>query len=206
MQPHARPFTLTQLKIELTYRCNLTCIHCSSDARPSNPLEMMPVDCFRILKEASSVGVRQVAFSGGEPLLWPGLPEGVTLAARLGLDVTVYTSGNVEDFHSMASQLHSAGASRLVLSVFGGTAATHEWITRKAGSFERTMTAIEAASQIGLQTEIHFVPMSGNYQELKDVAFPRPVVGCNQSQRLASRSAREGTPFTWQNSKPHPEP
>ena len=33
MQRHRPPFTLNEFKIEVTYRCDLNCIHCSSDAR-----------------------------------------------------------------------------------------------------------------------------------------------------------------------------
>jgi radical SAM protein with 4Fe4S-binding SPASM domain len=57
----------------------------------------------------------------------------------------------------------------MIFSVFGATAITHERITRKAGSFERTKAAMSDALSVGLATELHFVPMVGNYLELNDV-------------------------------------
>ncbi|MGA2782621.1 MAG: radical SAM protein [Smithella sp.] len=169
MKRHRRPFNLKELKIEVTYRCDLNCIHCSSDARPSNFLEMTRDDCRRILTDAAVMGIQDVAFSGGEPLLWPYIYDAVEAAAKHHLKITIYTSGNAEGFKQRASSLHDLGAARMIFSVFGATAITHERITRKAGSFERTKAAMSDALSVGLATELHFVPMVGNYLELNDV-------------------------------------
>jgi MoaA/NifB/PqqE/SkfB family radical SAM enzyme len=126
MQRHSRPFNLREFKVEVTYRCDLNCVHCSSDARPSNPLEMTRNDCLRILSDAAQMGARDVAFSGGEPLLWPHVFEVVKAAAKHRLKGTIYTSGNAEDFKDKAECLHSLGASHFIFSVFGAIAATHE--------------------------------------------------------------------------------
>ena len=170
MQRHCRPFKLKEFKIEVTYRCDLNCIHCSSDARPSNTLEMARDDCLRILADAANMGAKDVAFSGGEPLLWPHIFDVAETAAKQGMKVTIYTSGNADDFRRRAARLHGIGVSRFIFSVFGATAANHQRVTRKAGSFERTKTAMRDALSVGLATELHFVPMAGNYRELGDIA------------------------------------
>ena len=171
MQPHNRPFSLREFKIEVTYNCNLNCIHCSSDARPSNPLEISRDDCLRILGDATIMGAKDVVFSGGEPLLWPHIGDVVEEASKQHLNVTVYTSGYIEDFRNIAARLYALGASRFIFSIFGAKAATHERITRKAGSFEKTGSAMQDAYEVGLDTELHFVPVSENYRELTDVAL-----------------------------------
>lgn len=169
MRPCRRRFELKEFKIEVTYRCGLNCIHCSSDARPSNPLEMGCEDCVRILAEAAGMGADEIAFSGGEPLLWPSIFDAVKSAASHRLKVTIYTSGNVANVRDAMTRLRALGASRTIFSLFGATATTHERVTRKAGSFERTTGAMRDALATGLTTELHFVPMSGNYRELGDV-------------------------------------
>ena len=169
MEQHRRPFNLREFKIEVTYRCDLNCVHCSSDGRPSNSLEIAGDKCLGILSDAADMGAKDVAFSGGEPLLWANIFEVVEEAAHLRLTVTIYTSGNVDDFSEKACRLHNLGATRFVFSIFGATATNHERITRKAGSFERTKMSMRDAVAAGLITELHFVPMSGNYQELGDV-------------------------------------
>jgi radical SAM protein with 4Fe4S-binding SPASM domain len=168
--PHQAPFVLHEFKVEVTYRCDLNCVHCSSDARPSNPLEMSRSDCLRIVDEAAAMGAKEMAFSGGEPLSWPYLAEAVAGAVQRGLRVTVYTSGSVDGFAVKANDLKMAGVNRLVFSVFGGTSTSHERVTRVAGSFARTRASIRMAKTLGLNPEIHFVPMSTNYRELPLVA------------------------------------
>ena len=170
IQVHTPPFLLREFKIEVTYRCDLNCVHCSSDARPSNPLEMSLEDCVRILEQAAEMGAKEVAFSGGEPLGWPHLIEAATVAVKLKLRATVYTSGNADDFAGKARALKRAGVARLVFSVFGGNQASHQRITRIAGSFDATKAAIRVAHDLGMKPEIHFVPMSINYRELPDIA------------------------------------
>jgi radical SAM protein with 4Fe4S-binding SPASM domain len=170
MQRHCPPFNLKEIKVEVTYKCDLNCIHCSSDAHPSNSLEMSRNDCIRILSEAARMGVKDVAFSGGEPLLWPHICDVAELAVKLGLKVTIYTSGNVIDFRRQVNHLHGCGVTRSIFSIFGAVTENHERITRKSGSLERTKAAMRDALAVGMTTELHFVPMVGNYRELGDIA------------------------------------
>jgi len=180
IQYHKPPFLLRDFKIEVTYRCDLNCIHCSSDARPSNPLEMSRDDCLRILSEAAQMGAREVAFSGGEPLGWAHILDAAETAASVGLAVTIYTSGNVVDFADKATRLRRLGVSGFVFSLFGGTIDSHERTTRTRGSFERTKTAIKVAREIGIETELHFVPMANNYRELSDIVALGRELGASE--------------------------
>ena len=168
---HTRPFTLHEFKIELTHRCDLNCIHCSSDARPSISTEMSLEDCIDILNQVTQIGVKEIAFSGGEPLIWPHINAAVKSAVDSGLQITIYTSGNCNRFKDKAKALQQHGAHRYIFSVFGASASSHERITRIKGSFEQTLKAMSDAREIGFATEVHFVPMSNNYRELKDVAI-----------------------------------
>jgi len=171
VQLHSPPFTLKEMKLEVTYRCGLNCVHCSSDAQPAHPSEMPKDLCLRTLKDAADMGVREVAFSGGEPLLWPSIVEAARTAAdahRMG--VTLYTTGNIAGFEEMAVTLKSAGVARLVFSLFSHEAPGHERVTRKSGSYTATVAALRCARKAGLHTEIHFVPMTNNFRDLPSLA------------------------------------
>jgi len=171
MKYHKPPFKLREFKIEVTHKCNLNCLHCSSDASSFNTLEISKKDCLRILKESISMGVKQVAFSGGEPLLWTGLEEAINIAINGGLIISIYTSGNVDNISSKLESINQLGVKKFVFSIFGKSANLHERITRVSGSFDRTINAIKSAKQTGLTTELHFVPFSNNYYELEDIAM-----------------------------------
>jgi radical SAM protein with 4Fe4S-binding SPASM domain len=167
---HERPFFLHELKIEVTHKCNLVCIHCSSDATPSCKREMLADRCLDILKQAAEMGVKEVAFSGGEPLLWPYIEDAVEVAVSCQMTVTLYTSGNVDNIDTCFYSLYSKGLRKAVFSLFGPDMKTHENITRVSGSYNKTLKAIENAQLAGLDTELHFVPFVSNYSSLQSLA------------------------------------
>ena len=166
MKLHKPPFALREIKLEVTHACPLACVHCSSDASPSCSREMRPEDCARILSEASGLGVKELAFSGGEPLIWPGIDEAGRDATRLGMEVSLYTSGNADAPKRTLRPLVAGGCHRFVFSLFGASPVTHQRVTRIRGSFERTLTAIAAVRNLGAEAEIHFVPFADNFGEL----------------------------------------
>jgi radical SAM protein with 4Fe4S-binding SPASM domain len=158
----------------------LNCIHCSSDAKPSSLKEMSRDSCLHTLEEASKMGAKEVAFSGGEPLIWPHIYRAVETATRIGLEVCIYTSGNINSFEEQARRLNELGARRFIFSLFGATATSHERITRVTGSFDQTVEAMSYACEIGMCTEVHFVPMSTNYRELTDLVLLSKELGASQ--------------------------
>jgi len=162
--------TLRELKVEVTGRCLLRCVHCSSESGPAQSQEMSHADCVRILSQAAKMGVKDIAFSGGEPLLWPWLDSAVACASDGGARVTVYSSGNVPAFTELAGHLKDAGARRLVLSIHGATALTHDGVTGVPGSFAKAISAAKRAGHMGYELEAHFVPMRSNHRDLPEVA------------------------------------
>lgn len=168
---------LRELKIEVTYRCPLTCIHCSSDAYPASPVEMSQHVCLEVIRQAKQLGLQELALSGGEPMLWRGLDEAVALASDLGIDTTLYTSGNIENVQYRLDMLAGLGLKRVVFSVFGGTESAHEQVTRRRGSFQRTLEAARAARRVQLESGVHFVALRRNYRELEAVAALAEDVG-----------------------------
>lgn len=170
MRLHEPPFVLREMKVEVTHASPLVCIHCSSDASPSCRREMSEEGCTRIVQEAITMGVQELTFSGGEPLIWPPIYNVVGAASRGRLRVVVYTSGNVSKVNQAMLSLKAGGVERCVFSLFGASEGAHERITHVGRSFQKTLTAITAARRAGLTAEIHFVPLSQNLHELDGVA------------------------------------
>ncbi len=170
MRRHEPPFRLREVKLEVTHQCALTCLHCSSEANWSCRREMDPDKASYVLDEMMGLGVTDIAFSGGEPILWRGLYDAVRQCAEKGVETTIYTSGNVDNSSLAMSLLANSGACRVVFSVFGADRDVHERITRVSGSLERTLSAMDAAREAGLSVELHFVPMRSNFRELLRIA------------------------------------
>jgi pyrroloquinoline quinone biosynthesis protein E len=101
---------------ELTHRCPLQCPYCS------NPLELERVkgeldteSWLRVLDEAAALGVLQVHFSGGEPLVRRDLPALVRHAARAGLYTNLITSAVLLDQERL-DELVAAGLDHVQIS------------------------------------------------------------------------------------------
>jgi radical SAM protein with 4Fe4S-binding SPASM domain len=170
VESHKPPFELKEIKIEVTHDCKLRCTHCSSMAGAISGRRMDWTSCEKILNEAASIGVETIAFSGGEPLLWEHIQKAVAGATRYGIDVYVYTTGNVPEVENLLKKLHGVGLSRVMFSIFGSDAEHHEEITATCESYNKTVAAAAYCISIGLQTEFHFVPLSRNFSALREIA------------------------------------
>ena len=91
------PVPLPVLQIHASLKCNLLCAHCYSGSGPS-AVGAVPVEAVcQLIEDAAQLGYRAVAFSGGEPLIYPGLTEALQQAKGLGLRTSVTTNGTLLD-------------------------------------------------------------------------------------------------------------
>jgi pyrroloquinoline quinone biosynthesis protein E len=85
-----RPYALLA---EITYRCPLHCPYCSNPTRVRDDGELTTDEWTRVVGEAAALGVLQIGFSGGEPLVRRDLPELVRAAREANLYTNLITSG-----------------------------------------------------------------------------------------------------------------
>lgn len=169
MRTHVPPFHLKEIKLEVTHACLLGCVHCSSMAGNESIRQMAWEDCRRIISEAAEMCVKEIAFSGGEPLLWQHLQKAVAYASERGTTLALYTTGIAPDSFRILEELKGAGLSRVMFSIFGSSQMLHEAITGIHGSYDASLTAVRHCVGLGFDVEFHFVPMTMNYQELRPV-------------------------------------
>ncbi len=166
------PYCLKELKIEVTQACPLNCIHCSSNANPGKTTQLSFDLVRQVVTDAAALGVSDVVFSGGEPLVWPHILEAISHASSSGMDICAYTTGrnslNGRNDPSLPKQLREAGLKRAVFSIYGRRN-SYERITRVNGSHEQTVLRIQEFQSNGIETQIHFVPMHQNFRELQYV-------------------------------------
>jgi pyrroloquinoline quinone biosynthesis protein E len=105
------------LLAELTYRCPLGCPYCSNPTSLRHDgAELTTDEWQRVIDEAAELGVLHVHFSGGEPLLHPGLVELVATARAAGLYTNLLTSG-IPFTRTAAESLRAAGLDHVQLSL-----------------------------------------------------------------------------------------
>lgn len=107
-----RPYALLA---EISYRCPLHCPYCSNPTRARNDGELGTHEWTRVIREAAALGVLQIGFSGGEPLLRRDLPDLVRSAREANLYTNLITSGIPLD-DERVSALRDAGLDSVQLS------------------------------------------------------------------------------------------
>lgn len=75
----------------LTERCHLRCPHCFVTTDSRRRREELPPD--EAVSFVSTAGLRQVALTGGEPTLYPGLYDVLDACKQYGVDVGITTTG-----------------------------------------------------------------------------------------------------------------
>lgn len=151
------------LWLEITPRCNLNCIHCYAESDMSRVLhgKLSLKDWFSLLEQATRLGCRKVQFIGGEPTLHPDLGKMIGEANRLNFQsIEVYTNGT--HFTPALKKVFKDNHVRLALSVYACDADTHDSITGRRGSFERTLSSLRWAIDAGLEVRVGVIEMEAN--------------------------------------------
>ncbi len=145
--------TTTFLWLDLTRACTLRCKHCYNHSGPGGDHGTMTVgDWLTVIDDAAAHGVRTVQFIGGEPTLYPGLPDLVDRALGAGLDVEVFTN-LVYVTKRMWTIFGQPGVS-LATSYYSSVPAEHEQVTGPRGSYARTRGNIVRALQLGVPLRV----------------------------------------------------
>lgn len=111
----------TDLRISLTDRCNLRCGYCLPEDKARwlpKPDLLTDDEIIRLVRIAvGDLGVREVRFTGGEPLLRPGLVQIVAACAALQPRPKLSLTTNGIGLHRSATALRAAGLDRVNVSL-----------------------------------------------------------------------------------------
>jgi mycofactocin radical SAM maturase len=132
---------------ELTYACNLACVHCLSSSGRRDPRELTPAEARAVVDDLAAMKVFYVNIGGGEPMLRPDFFDLVGYAVDCGVGVKFSTNGT-RITPERARQLAAMDYLDVQVSIDGASAATNDAV-RGQGSFaaaRRAMDNLAAAS------------------------------------------------------------
>ncbi|GAA1479375.1 GTP 3',8-cyclase MoaA [Nocardioides aestuarii] len=143
----------TDLRVSLTDRCNLRCSYCM----PAEGLDWLPNDdvlsddeVVRLIQiGVRRVGVREVRFTGGEPLVRRGLVDIVRRTKAIDPSVDVSLTTNALGLERTAAALADAGLDRVNVSLDTVRGETFHTITRR-DRFDDVIAGLAAARAHGL--------------------------------------------------------
>lgn len=149
---------------ELTQRCNLNCLHCYIPTKVKSDEELSTREVKRILNELAKAGTLYLVFTGGEIFLRNDVFDILEYSKRLNFDVRVFTNGTLID-GATARRLSVLGISAVELSLYGKRA-THDFITRSSGSFDKTVAAIKLLKKHKVKVVIKTPIMRLNFNNI----------------------------------------
>jgi len=132
------------LMLEPLHTCNLACLGCAPERYSGDLKDRLPLEeCFRAVDDA---GTPVVSLCGGEPTIYPELPELIAGIIARKRHVYLCTNGILLDRFFAKNSPHT----RLSINVhLDGMARTHDHVVDRAGVFERAIEMIRTARSLG---------------------------------------------------------
>jgi mycofactocin radical SAM maturase len=126
---------------ELTYACNLACVHCLSSSGRRDPRELTTAEAKGVIEELERMQVFYVNIGGGEPTVRKDFWELLDHAAAHHVGVKFSTNGSRIDA-AAAARLAASDYVDVQVSIDGATAAVNDAV-RGPGSFDTALGALE---------------------------------------------------------------
>ena len=137
-------FGMRLVDISLTDRCQCRCGHCFAATQqplPENE-ELTTARVKMLIDDLAEMGITEVCFSGGEPLLRRDILELVSYAHEKHLVARLITNGILLD-ERMVVDLKRAGLSWCSISIDSPKPAVHDSFRRYPGCFEKAVAGLK---------------------------------------------------------------
>lgn len=156
--------------IMITDRCNLRCIMCKQWQKPHRE-ELSAEDWKRVITDLQKNRIRNIHFTGGEPLLRSDIKDLIAYAGHKGLSVGLTTNGTLLT-HNLLETLIDAGLRSVAVSL-DGLNEEYERIRGVPGSFKRVEQAVYLLARMRMEKKIdayiNFVLMRGTIKNFRTV-------------------------------------
>ena len=153
---------------ELTYACNLQCVHCLSSSGQRDPRELTTAEAKRVLDELRDLQVFYINIGGGEPMVRRDFFELVEYAIGNGVGVKFSTNGTYIDITN-ARRLAAMDYLDVQISIDGADAATNDAL-RGTGSYNTARRAMDNLAEAGFGPfKISVVVTRHNVDQLDDL-------------------------------------
>src|SRR5262249_31084615 len=165
--------TLCTCVFDLLVPCNLRCRHCYLDFTRT---DIMPfTDVCNYLDQLAEHGCPEVTFTGGEIFLRRDFIDIVAHAEMRGFLINMITNGNFIT-EKKANELANHALQTVKMSIYGSTAPLHEAVTKKPGTFDKTVNAARLLIERGITVDFAYFVQNHNFRDAFEFpAFARKM-------------------------------
>jgi mycofactocin biosynthetic radical S-adenosylmethionine protein MftC len=152
---------------EITYGCNLACIHCLSSSGRRDPRELTTAEAKAVIDELHDLQVFYVNIGGGEPTIRPDFYDLVDYSVSKAVGVKFSTNGSTINAER-AARLAGMDYVDVQISIDGADAATNDAV-RGHGSYASARGAMDHLAAAGFGPfKISVVMTRHNIDQLDD--------------------------------------
>ena len=202
---------IKDLCFEIIQKCPNNCIFCSSN---SNYQKNNIID-FATIKRTidffmANGGIKEISLSGGVTLLYPNIIQTIKYCHDLGIFITLYTSGIIENTSfeqsdnphyqkildqynkrkfseislSTLQKLKQAGLDKIVFDMQASEVDEYNLLMGTNNNFANLLKSILNVSKFDFETSIHFVPNKVNINQFRDVVELAELVSIGEVRIL----------------------
>jgi mycofactocin radical SAM maturase len=132
---------------EITYGCNLACIHCLSSSGRRDPRELSTDEAIAVIDELHDLQVFYVNIGGGEPTIRPDFYDLIQYSVSRGVGVKFSTNGSTINAER-AARLAGMDYVDVQISIDGADAETNDAV-RGTGSYAAARQAMDHLAHAG---------------------------------------------------------
>jgi len=149
---------------EMTYACNLLCVHCLSSSGRRAPDELNTAEAKALLDEWAAMKVFYINVGGGEPMTRPDFFELTEYAIARRIGVKFSTNGTLVDA-AAARWISTTDYLDVQISVDGASSEVNDAI-RGRGSFSRAWRAMELLAAERFTFKVNHVVTRRSFEQL----------------------------------------
>jgi radical SAM protein with 4Fe4S-binding SPASM domain len=151
---------------ELTYRCNLQCIHCYIKKDSKKELNFYQIKS--ILNQISSMGTLFITFTGGEVFVRKDFFKILNYATNKGFAINIFTNATLLDKQKVY-ELKKFNISEMGISLYSLRDEIHDYITGVRGSLKKTLKGIYILKERGFNIKVKCPLMKVNYSDYSQI-------------------------------------
>lgn len=155
---------------DLTYHCNLNCVHCY--LVPEDRPELNTAEIKGILDQLAAAGTLYLTFSGGEIFTREDFFELAEYARKLHFALRLLTNGTLID-EETADRVAALNPDLVAISIYSATPEIHDKITTVPGAFARSIKAARMLREREVRVKLSCIIMRqnvGDYPRVYELA------------------------------------
>lgn len=177
---------ISEIALEITQKCPNNCIYCSSCSSWDAELQLNFDVIKSVIDDMDVLAIKKLCLSGGEPFLHENILEIIDYANQKNITVVIYSSGIIGRKEKTTAlnldflqKCKDYGLSRIIFNMQACEEVVYNKIMNTVGNFPKLLESIKNTNIVGINTEIHFVPMKINLSQVTKVIKLANELGIN---------------------------